>query len=57
MEENFLSLVRGLEGHFRLESGHHGDVWFELETLCLHSRKIRRSPPNWQQNSFGTEWR
>jgi orotate phosphoribosyltransferase len=41
MEENFLSLVRGLEGHFRLESGHHGDVWFELETLCLHSRKIR----------------
>jgi orotate phosphoribosyltransferase len=41
MEENFLSLVRGLPGHFRLESGHHGDVWFELETLCLHSSKIR----------------
>jgi orotate phosphoribosyltransferase len=41
MEENLLSLVRGLEGHFRLESGHHGEVWFELETLCLHSRKIR----------------
>lgn len=41
MEENFLSLVRGRPGHFRLESGHHGDVWFELETLCLHSSKIR----------------
>jgi orotate phosphoribosyltransferase len=41
MEENFLSLVRGLQGHFRLESGHHGDVWLELETLCLHSREIR----------------
>jgi orotate phosphoribosyltransferase len=41
MEENILSFVHGLEGHFRLESGHHGDVWFELETLCLHSPKIR----------------
>jgi orotate phosphoribosyltransferase len=41
MEENVLSLVRGRPGHFRLESGHHGDVWFELETLCLHSPKIR----------------
>jgi len=41
MEENFLSFVRGRQGHFRLESGHHGDVWYELETLCLHSPKIR----------------
>jgi orotate phosphoribosyltransferase len=41
MEENFLSLVRGRQGHFRLESGHHGDMWFELETLCLHSREIQ----------------
>jgi orotate phosphoribosyltransferase len=41
MKENFLSLVRGRQGHFRLESGHHGDMWFELETLCLDSREIR----------------
>jgi orotate phosphoribosyltransferase len=41
MNEHFLSFVRGLQGHFRLESGHHGDMWFELETLCLHSREIR----------------
>ena len=41
MEENVLSLVRGRQGHFKLESGHHGDLWLELEALCLHSREIR----------------
>jgi orotate phosphoribosyltransferase len=41
MEENVLSLVLGRQGHFRLESGHHGDLWLQLETLCLHSREIR----------------
>jgi orotate phosphoribosyltransferase len=41
MTEHLLSLVRGRQGHFKLESGHHGDVWFELGTLCLHSREIR----------------
>jgi orotate phosphoribosyltransferase len=41
MEENVLNLVRGRRGHFRLESGHHGDVWFQLDTLCLHSRGIQ----------------
>ncbi len=33
--------MRGRQGHFRLESGHHGDLWFHLETLCLHARDIR----------------
>jgi len=41
MKEHLLSFVRGRQGHFRLESGHHGDLWFQLETLCLHSRDIR----------------
>jgi orotate phosphoribosyltransferase len=41
MEDHLLSLVRGRHGHFRLESGHHGDVWFDLETLCLKSHEIR----------------
>jgi orotate phosphoribosyltransferase len=36
-----LSFVRGRQGHFRLESGHHGDLWFQLETLCLHAGDIR----------------
>ncbi len=41
MDDDVLSLVRGRRGHFRLESGHHGDLWFQLETLCLHSRAMR----------------
>jgi orotate phosphoribosyltransferase len=41
MKELLLSLVRGRQGHFLLESGHHGDLWYQLETLCLHSRDIR----------------
>ena len=40
MEEQLLSLVSGRRGHFELESGHHGDLWFQLETLCRHSRQI-----------------
>jgi orotate phosphoribosyltransferase len=24
-----------------MESGHHGDLWLELETLCLHSRGMQ----------------
>jgi orotate phosphoribosyltransferase len=41
MKEHLLSLVRGRQGHFLLESGHHGDLWYQLETLCLRSRDIR----------------
>jgi orotate phosphoribosyltransferase len=40
MERDLLSLTQGRRGHFRLESGHHGDLWFGLETLCLRSREI-----------------
>jgi orotate phosphoribosyltransferase len=41
MKEHLLSLVRGREGHFLLESGHHGNLWYQLETLCLRSRDMR----------------
>ncbi len=41
MKEHLLSLVQGRQGHFKLESGHHGDLWFQLETLCLNSSEIR----------------
>jgi orotate phosphoribosyltransferase len=44
MHERVLSLVSGRQGHFRLESGHHGDLWFQLETLCLNACKIRSFP-------------
>lgn len=29
-------------GHFRLESGYHGDLWLDLETLCLEPRRVQR---------------
>lgn len=41
MNERLLSLVHARQGHFRFESGHHGDLWLELETLCLHAREIQ----------------
>jgi orotate phosphoribosyltransferase len=41
MKEHLLSLLRERQGHFLLESGHHGDLWCQLETLCSHSREIR----------------
>ena len=41
MDDHLLPLARGRRGHFKFESGHHGDVWFDLETLCLNSREIR----------------
>lgn len=41
MREHVLSLVSGRQGHFRLESGHHGDLWFQLEKLCLNACEIR----------------
>jgi orotate phosphoribosyltransferase len=41
MKEHPLSLANARQGHFQLESGHHGDRWLQLETLCLHSRETR----------------
>jgi orotate phosphoribosyltransferase len=41
MGENLLSLVQGRQGHFKLESGHHGDLWLQLEALCLQPRELR----------------
>ena len=31
-----LRLLSGRDGHFRMESGHHGDRWLDLETLCFN---------------------
>lgn len=42
MNGAFLSTVRTRRGHFLLESGHHGDFWMDLETLCLRPAMIQR---------------
>ena len=40
-DEDVLDLLPAREGHFLLESGHHGDVWLDLETLCLDVAAVR----------------
>jgi len=36
------SLVPSRRGHFRLESGHHGSLWLDIERLCLRVAPVRR---------------
>jgi orotate phosphoribosyltransferase len=36
----FLELVAGRRGHFRLESGHHGALWLDLDPLFAQTRRI-----------------
>ena len=30
-------------GHFVYESGHHGDLWFDLDMLFVHPRRLQPS--------------
>lgn len=41
MHKQVLDLVSARKGHFLLESGHHGDLWLDLETLCLRPRVVQ----------------
>src|SRR5262245_26225971 len=36
-----LDLLPTRRGHFVFESGHHGDLWLDLELLCLRPDRIR----------------
>jgi orotate phosphoribosyltransferase len=38
--ETFLAMVAGREGHFQLESGHHGELWLDLEALFAQPRRV-----------------
>jgi WD40 repeat protein/serine/threonine protein kinase/orotate phosphoribosyltransferase len=42
MQEELLSLLAPRKGHFRLESGHHGDLWLEIPRLYLRPGHLRR---------------
>ena len=42
MESVLLELLRARRGHFRLESGHHGDLWLDLDALL--ERPARLAP-------------
>jgi orotate phosphoribosyltransferase len=41
MQDDIARLLPGRKGHFRLESGHHGDLWLDLELLCLRPESVR----------------
>jgi orotate phosphoribosyltransferase len=42
MQDEILNMLAIRKGHFRFESGHHGDLWLDLELLCLRPEPIRR---------------
>ncbi|MBI2950247.1 MAG: orotate phosphoribosyltransferase [Verrucomicrobia bacterium] len=42
MQDALPSLLATRKGHFRLESGHHSDLWLDLELLCLHPERVQR---------------
>jgi orotate phosphoribosyltransferase len=41
MSKHVLDVVCARRGHFTLESGHHADLWFDLESLCMRPADIR----------------
>jgi orotate phosphoribosyltransferase len=41
-QEELVSQLPGRIGHFRLESGHHSDLWIDLELLCLHPEFVQQ---------------
>jgi orotate phosphoribosyltransferase len=40
-DDGFLSLVSSRRGHFRLESGHHGRLWMDLDGLFADPARVR----------------
>ena len=41
MQEQVEQLLPQREGHFVFESGHHGQVWLDLERLFLHPERVQ----------------
>jgi orotate phosphoribosyltransferase len=35
------TLVPARRGHFTLESGHHGNLWLDMERLCVQVAPVR----------------
>ena len=42
LEQELLGAAAASRGHFVYESGHHGDLWLELETLFVEARRVQR---------------
>jgi orotate phosphoribosyltransferase len=41
VQEQVLNLLSARKGHYPLESGHHGELWLDLESLCLHPPRVQ----------------
>ncbi|MEU7219530.1 phosphoribosyltransferase family protein [Nocardia iowensis] len=41
MRNELLSMIEMRSGHFRLESGHHGDLWLDLDSLFRRPSRLR----------------
>jgi orotate phosphoribosyltransferase len=39
--DDVFGLVAARRGHFLLESGHHGDLWLDLELLCRYPKQVQ----------------
>ena len=39
MKPELLDLFSARKGHFKFESGHHGDLWLDLDLLFVHPQK------------------
>ena len=42
LQKELLNLLAARKGHFKLESGHHGNLWLDLDTLFLRPKSVRR---------------
>lgn len=42
MKDELARLLPSRRGHFQFESGHHGELWLDLELLCLHPEPVQR---------------
>jgi orotate phosphoribosyltransferase len=41
MHDELLTLLAARKGHFRFESGHHGDLWLEIPRLYVRPARLR----------------
>lgn len=41
MQKDFLNLLAAREGHFRYESGYHGNLWIDLDLLFVRPNLVR----------------
>jgi orotate phosphoribosyltransferase len=41
IEKELLAAVSASRGHFRYESGHHGDLWLDLDGLLVDARRVQ----------------